>query len=242
MEGRKAACSAAPGAKAHLAQAIATCYGEGIMSTSRFVGVTLDRELAGVGSDESALVAELKAGSEQAFAYLLGIYQNPVYNLALHMVQSESDAADVLQETFVKIFRGIRQFHEASSLKTWIYRIAIREALNFRRSRGRRLSHEPFSVDEDREGASSWENGPAAVSESPWPDRIFEQGERQEAVRRALASLAQPYRAVLVLREIESCSYDEISHILSMAPGTVKSRLKRGRELLRRKLQPRWGH
>lgn len=211
------------------------------MSSSRSIGVPFDRDLAAVRGDESAFVAELRAGSEQAFAYLLGVYQNPVYNLAFHLVQNETDAADVLQETFVKVFRGIKKFHEASSLKTWIYRIAIREALNLRRSRGRRLLHEPVSVDEQIGGAT-WAEGSRAASELPGPDRLFEQSERQEAVQRALRSLQPPYRAVLVLREIESCSYDEIGQILGMAPGTVKSRLKRGRELLRRKLQGFWGY
>jgi RNA polymerase sigma-70 factor, ECF subfamily len=210
------------------------------MSASRYIGVALDRELARVRSDESALVAELRSGSEQAFAYLLGVYQNPVYNMVVHMVQNESDAADVLQETFVKVFRGIRQFHEESSLKTWIYRIALREALNFRRSRGRRLMHEPVSMDDEGAAVSVRLCGKQSASELPGPDRIYEQGERQQAVRRALASLSEPYRAVVVLREIESCRYEEIAEILGMAPGTVKSRLKRGRELLRRKLERCW--
>ncbi len=208
------------------------------MGASRYIGAAIDQDLARAASGESVLVAELRGGSEEAFAYLLGIYQNPVYNMVVHMVQNESDAADVLQETFVKVFRGIRQFHEQSSLKTWIYRIAMREALNFRRSRGRRLFHEPVSMDDD--GEASWPSRHEAASDLPGPDSLFEQGERQQAARRALASLSQPYRAVVVLREIECCRYEEIGEILGMAPGTVKSRLKRGRELLRRKLEASW--
>jgi RNA polymerase sigma-70 factor (ECF subfamily) len=208
------------------------------MSTFRPIGVALDQTLAGF-SGESALVAELQTGSEEAFAYLVGVYQNPIYNMIFHMLGNQAEAADVLQDVFVKVFRGIRQFHQESSLRTWIYKIAVREALNERRSRSRRLSHEPISF--DATVSPDWGGSAASNRNAESPYRLVEEAERQHAVRRALASVAQPYRAVLILRGIEDLSYEEIAQVLGVAEGTVKSRLKRGRELLRRKLECQLG-
>ncbi len=194
--------------------------------------VALGRVLSPV-SDEAALVAELKAGSEQAFSYLLHVYQNPVFNLIYHIVEPGTEAADVLQDVFVKVFRGIRHFNGDSSLRTWIYRIAIHEASNCRRGWLRRLRREPVSLDEPGLERAAPRSS-CGIGESPY--QAFEQAERRKLVGRALASLAQPYRTVVVLREIEDLSYEEIAHVLGVAEGTVKSRLVRGRELLRKKL------
>lgn len=197
------------------------------------MGVALERTLPAV-SEEAAFVAELQGGSEEAFAYLLAIYQTPVFNLVSHIVTDGADAPDVLQEVFVKVFKGIRQFHGESSLKTWIYRIAVHEASNHRRSWLRRRAREAFSVDDADAGPKVATAEAKAGSESPY--QVLEQAERQEIVKRALAGLVQPYRTAVVLREIEGLAYDEIAQVLGVAEGTVKSRLMRGRELLRRKL------
>ena len=210
----------------------------GVMDTARTVGIALDRARP-AASEEAPLVAELQAGSEEAFAYLLGVYQNPVFNLISRILENPAEASDVLQDVFIKVFKGIRQFHGNSSLKTWIYRIAIHEASNHRRGWIRRHWHEPLSIDDTgAEGALSAAEVRAG-GETPY--RLLEQAERQEILLRALASLAQPYRTVVVLREIEGLAYDEIAQVTGMAEGTVKSRLMRGRELLRRKLASQFG-
>src|SRR5579872_7199271 len=103
------------------------------MDSVRLMDVTLEHAAPAL-SDEAAFVAELRAGSEEAFAYLVAVYQNPVFNLVSHMLANEAEAADVLQNVFLKILKGIGKFHGDSSLKTWIYRIAIHEASNHRRS------------------------------------------------------------------------------------------------------------
>ncbi len=203
------------------------------MDSVRSVAVALDRAVP-AASEDAAFVAELQAGSEEAFAYLLGIYQNPIYDIVSHIVEDPSDAADVLQNVFVKVFKGIRHFKGESSLKTWIYRIAVHEASNQRRGWLRRRRREPISLDDDRAGPAVANRTGELGAEAP--DRKLEQEERQMVVRRALASLAPPYRTVLVLREIEELSYEEIAQVMGVAEGTVKSRLMRGRELLRRKL------
>lgn len=201
------------------------------MGTARSVGIALEQTLPAV-NEEAAFIAELRADSQEAFAYLLSIYQNPVYNLIWHIVENSADAADVLQDVFVKIFKGIKGFNGDSTLRTWIYRIAVHEACNHRRSWIRRHWREPVSVDDV--------DCPSAASESASSERspyqVFEQAEREVIVRQALASLAPPYRAVVVLRELEGLPYEEIAQVLGLAEGTVKSRLLRGRELLRRKL------
>ncbi|HEV2500047.1 MAG TPA: sigma-70 family RNA polymerase sigma factor [Terriglobia bacterium] len=186
-----------------------------------------------VNPDEAALIQELQAGSEDAFAYLLAVYRTPIYNMVYHITGDEADAGDVLQNAFVKIVRGIKQFHGSSSLKTWIYRIAVHEALNCRRGWFRRRRREVFSLD-DLHGQREAERRAPAESETPY--EWLEQNERREAVTRALGSLCEPYRTVVILREMENFSYEEITEVLGVAEGTVKSRLKRGRELLRRKL------
>lgn len=203
------------------------------MTSARPVGLVLEGVLPAT-SDEAALVAELQAGSEEAFAYLLAVYQNSVFNLISHIVEDGTDAADVLQEVFVKIFKGIRRFRGGSSLKTWMYRIAVHEASNHRRGWLRRHLREVFSLDGSREESGIGLAEGYADAETPY--QALEQAERQDLVRRALASLAQPYRTVVVLREIEGMSYEEIARVLGIAEGTVKSRLTRGRDLLRRKL------
>ena len=203
------------------------------MNTARPVEVAIEQALP-AASHEAVLVAELRAGSEEAFAYLLAVYQNPVFNLVAHMVESGTDAADVLQDVFVKVFKGIKHFHGESSLKTWIYRIAIHEASNHRRSRLRRRLREVFSLDEDGAVREMVLVKSAAQPETPY--QALAQAERQRLVRRALDSLAQPYRTVVVLREIEGLAYEEIAQVVGVSEGTVKSRLVRGRELLKRKL------
>lgn len=202
------------------------------------MGVALDRT-ATVVSEEATFVAELQANSEEAFAYLLAIYQNPVFNLVSRIVENNTEAADVLQDVLIKVFKGIRQFHGESSLKTWIYRIAVHEASNHKRGWLRRRRREPLSLDEGWAEQAGNLATPHGVGESPY--EALEQNERQALLESALASLAQPYRTAVLLRDIEGLAYEEIARVLGVAEGTVKSRLRRGRELLRRKLDGRMG-
>ncbi|MGH9328394.1 MAG: RNA polymerase sigma factor [Terriglobia bacterium] len=200
--------------------------------TVRAIPVPLEGVLPAT-TEEAALVADLQAGSEEAYAYLLQVYRNPIYNMMFHIIGDEGGAADALQNAFIKIIRGIRQFRQTSSLRTWIYRIAVHEALNYRRGWFRRLKHETPLL-EDRDNLHPTAGAEATSPATPY--ELMEQSERREMVRRALLSLAEPYRTAVVLREMENLSYEEIAEILGVAEGTVKSRLKRGRELLRRKL------
>jgi len=203
------------------------------MRPARSIAVALDRAVPVEGED-AALVSELQAGSEEAFTYLIAIHQNPVFNLICHIVQNPADAADVLQEVFVKIFRSIRYFHGESSLKTWIYKIAVHEASNHRRGWLRRLRREPVSLDAESGQRLAMVAQRQAPAEGPY--ELLEQAERQQQVRRALAGVPEPYKTALILREIEGLAYEEMAEVLGVPVGTVKSRLMRGRDMLRSRL------
>ena len=191
----------------------------------------------GIRADELSFVEELKSGSEQAFALLIAQYSHPVYSLIARSLRDPADAADVTQEVFVKVFRSIASFHGDSSLRTWIYRIALREASNQRRWWSRHKRQE-MTIDEPRESDDGetccLADMLAAGDASPYDHAA--RGELKRRVEAALGTLGDPFREVVVLREIEGFGYEEIAEILGITVGTVKSRLARGRAALREAL------
>src|SRR5579862_85336 len=191
----------------------------------------------GITTEDAALVADLKAGSEDAFAVLIAQYHQPLYSLIARSLNDPADAADITQEVFIKVFRSIRSFHGDSTLRTWLYRIALREASNQRRWWSRHKKQE-ITIDSPYEsGADDESNGLclsatlADHSESPFDHAA--QAEVRERVEGALRQLPEAFRTVVILREIEGFAYEEIAEILSVNLGTVKSRLTRGRSALR---------
>jgi RNA polymerase sigma-70 factor, ECF subfamily len=186
------------------------------------------------GRDEAELVTELQAGSETAFDWLVTHYHGPVYNLILSMLGDGSDAADGTQEVFLKAFRGIRSFRQGSSLKTWLYRIAIREALNHKRWFKRHLQKNVSIDAEPEEGRSSIEIEDLAAT----PFEQFAAHEIQAAVQDALHHVPEVFRSAVILRDLEGLSYEEIAEVLDCSVGTVKSRILRGRRALRDLLEP----
>jgi RNA polymerase sigma-70 factor (ECF subfamily) len=193
----------------------------------------------GFHGEEAAIVAELKAGSEEAFAWLIAQFTQPVYSLVYRTLDDPSDAADTTQEVFIKIFRGIGGFNADSSLKTWIYRIALHEASNQRRwwfrHRGRETSIEPV-VD----AHSEYDSLPLRdflADDAKSPLDCAQDAELRERVEIELRVIAEPYRTTLILRDIEELSYEEIAEVTGVSLGTVKSRLVRGREALRKRLE-----
>ena len=186
------------------------------------------------GRDESELVSELQAGSETAFDWLVTHYHGPVYNLILSMLGDTSDAADGTQEVFLKAFRGIRSFRQGSSLKTWLYRIAIREALNHKRWFKRHLQKNVSIDAEPEEGHSAIE----IEDLGPTPFEQFAAHEIQAAVQNALQHIPDVFRGAVILRDLEGLSYEEIAEVLDCSVGTVKSRILRGRRSLKDLLEP----
>jgi RNA polymerase sigma-70 factor (ECF subfamily) len=186
------------------------------------------------GRDEGALVTELQAGSDAAFDWLVTYYHAPVYNLVYGILSDAADAADVAQEVFLKAFRGIRGFRRGSSLKTWLYRIAVREALNHRRWCWR---HHRQQVSMDVEN----ENGQMAFEiedDEATPFDRLAAAEVQTVIRKALAGVPRQFRSAVILRDLEGLSYEEVAEVLEVSVGTVKSRILRGRRSLRDILAP----
>jgi len=185
-------------------------------------------------AEEASIVAELKAGSDDAYAWLIAHYHQPVYSLVYRTLNDPSDAADVTQDVFLKVFRGMKHFNGEASLKTWIYRIALHEASNQRRwwfrHKSRERALEPLQPGEGR----GLEETLVDEAESPF-DR-FSHEEIRARVEQELKQVPEPYRTTVVLRDIEDLSYEEIADVLQVSLGTVKSRLMRGREALKKRL------
>ncbi|MDQ6759044.1 MAG: sigma-70 family RNA polymerase sigma factor [Acidobacteriota bacterium] len=187
------------------------------------------------GCEDQALLASLRAGADEAYETLISRFQQPVYNLVYRLMSDPADAADVTQEVFLKIFRKICFFKGQSSLKTWVYRIAVNEAYNHRRwfSRHHRLEVGLTRDDDTR----IYEGALADHGRSPF-DLTLDR-ETRALVEHALAKVNPNFRAAVVLRDVEDLSYEEIAVVLDISLGTVKSRILRGREALRRILEER---
>ncbi len=187
--------------------------------------------------DEAELVTELQGGSGEAFDWLVTHYSGPVYSLVAGMTSESCDAADITQDVFLKAFRGIRGFRRGSSLKTWLYRIAVREALNHRRWWWRHHRGQASIDAEPVEGHALLE----LEDESRTPFDEAAAHEVQEAVQHALRGMPEVFRSAVVLRDLEGMSYEEVAEVLDVSVGTVKSRILRGRRLLRDLLEPLLG-
>jgi RNA polymerase sigma-70 factor (ECF subfamily) len=181
--------------------------------------------------DEAEIMTELRSGSEAAFDWLVTHYHAPVYAVISGILRNPNDAADVTQEVFLKAFRGIHAFRQGSSLKTWLYRIAVRESLNYKRWFWRHLRFQS-SIEDQADGSVQFED-PGA---SPFDELASR--EIQDAVQRALGAVPTVFRAAVILRDLEGLSYEEVAEVLEVSVGTVKSRILRGRRVLREILEP----
>jgi RNA polymerase sigma-70 factor (ECF subfamily) len=186
-------------------------------------------------SEETALIAELQSGSEEAFEWLIARYRQPIYSLLARAVQDRDAAADLTQEVFVKVFRGMGSFHGESTLRTWIFRIALREASNHRRWW---MRHGQREIPIEQETGESESGKPVLMkellvdtAESPFDQALHE--ENRGRVEAALSQVPEPFRTTLVLRDIEGYVYEDVAEMQGVNLGTVKSRLVRGRAALK---------
>lgn len=174
--------------------------------------------------DERELIARLQKRDEAAFEELIRQYEKKVYTLCFRMCGNSEDAEEAAQDAFLALWRGIDRFRQESSLSTWIYRLATNTCIDTLRRRKKQsgsvsLDDEELFVD--------------AVDTSPQPQETVEHHEAQKLLQEGLSALPEEYRKVLILREIEGLSYTEIAESASIELGTVKSRISRGRSLLR---------
>jgi RNA polymerase sigma-70 factor (ECF subfamily) len=172
--------------------------------------------------DDNELVLGCLGGDEHAFEILLVRYQGPVFNAVLRMVRDRDDAGDLTQTTFLKAYQRLSTFDSGQKFFSWLYRIAINEAINHLKRRGR---VEPL--------AGEW------ASNASTPEAVLVANDLSVHVQDALMSISSDYRAVLVLRHFEDCSYDEIAQIVGVPEKTVKSRLFTARRLLKEQLEAR---
>jgi len=191
---------------------------------------------------EATMVARLKAGDLSAFDELVEEYQPLVYALAFRILNDSEEARDAAQETFLKIYRHFSNFRGEASLKTWVCRIAINQARSMERWWRRRHRSETTSLDspiitlglrDENERCL----GDCLESEAATPEAEALVRERGRQVDRALRELKKDFRIAVILRDIEGLSYDEIAWVTEVSVGTVKSRIARGREMLREVVQ-----
>ena len=184
-------------------------------------------------SADWALVQQCATGDEDACARLVTDHQRMVYQLGLHLLGDPQEAADLSQEVFLRIFRTLSQFRGQSTLRTWIYRIVVNQASNRQRWWRRRRKSQQVPLEEHTAA-----HGELPESRSyAMPDQVLQQRETAGRVWEALNHLPFDQRAVIVLREIDGLSYEEIATSLGVAVGTVKSRLARARGSLREALR-----
>lgn len=183
-----------------------------------------------IATDEDhELVSLCKQGDIAAFEVLVKKYQKRVFNIAFRMIGNYDDACEVAQDTFVSAYKSIKQFKGMSKFSTWLHTIAVNLSKNRRRQLGTKHYHEQFSLDDPlvtEEGRINIET----ASADPAPLERLEQKETQQKIQDCINRLDDEFREVLVLRDIQGFSYEEISSMLTIAEGTVKSRLFRARE------------
>lgn len=184
---------------------------------------------------ETQFIERLRAGETAAFDRLVRERSGEVYALLYRLTEDPEEARDLAQETFLRVFQSIDRFRGDADLKTWIYRIALNQARNRWRWWRRRRRDATVSLDADNGSDAPPLNAllrDAGVS----PEQETLMREREAVLRRALMALGRSYREVVVLRDVEGLTYEEIATTLEISVGTVKSRLSRGRQELRRKI------
>ena len=176
---------------------------------------------------EAQIVRRVLEGDVNAFEDLVTEHEKGVYAIAQRMTGNAEDAADMTQETFIKAYNSLSSFRGDSKFSVWLYRIATNVCLDFLRSRSRKPTVSLSVEDDDGE-----ETQMDIADESQSPEQLLERGLTRDAVRRGLKSLSPEYRQILLLREIQGLSYEEISQTLALEVGTVKSRIFRARKRL----------
>ena len=177
--------------------------------------------------DDTLLIDETLAGESRAFGQLVERYQDRLYNSVVQVTGSTEDARDVVQDAFVQAYVKLKTFRRTSAFYTWLYRIAFNIAISQRRRKKTTLS-----IDQAREATGRELADPGAG-----PDAPLELQDQAAQVRMALAAISEEHRTVLVLREIEDCSYETIAEILDLPVGTVRSRIHRARMQMKVELQ-----
>ena len=180
---------------------------------------------------EKELISRAQKGNQDAFGQLVLTHQNKVFTLCVHMLGSREEAEDMAQEAFLKAWRSLDGFHGESSFATWMHRLTTNLCLDHLRKQTRRQNVAVAVSLDDEEAVFAEPADPGSD-----PQRELEKRERQRAVEKALRELPEHHRRALVMREVSGLSYQEIADALALDLGTVKSRIARAREALRKRL------
>ena len=176
---------------------------------------------------EAAVIQSVLDGDVNAFETLVKEYEKNVYNLALRMTGNSEDAADMAQEAFIKAYNSLSSFRGDSKFSVWLYRIVSNVCLDYLRSRTRKPTVSLSTENDDGEEVEL-----DIADESQSPELLLDRSLTRDAVRRGLAALPPDHREILLLREIQGLSYEEIAAALGLEAGTVKSRIFRARKKL----------
>lgn len=179
--------------------------------------------------EEKELVQLSREGSEEAFAELVKKYKIKVFNLAFSLTRDRDVADDLAQEAFIKAFYALPRFQSRSGFGTWLYRIAINHVRDYLRKKSRVIQ---VSIENIKESSILQED------KTMKEEKELTEGQRKQLVRQSIRSLPEKHQVILSLRDIQGLSYEEISKILKISPGTVDSRIHRARKILRKKLAP----
>ena len=188
-------------------------------------------------SAETQFIERLRAGEAAAFDLLVTERSGDIYALLYRLTEDPEEARDLTQETFLQAFRSIAHFRGDADLRTWLYRIAVNQARNRWRWWRRRRRNVTVSLDATDETHEQPLAAQLADERSVNPEQAALARERERMLTQALRSLSRVYREVVVLRDVEGLSYEEVAATLEISVGTVKSRLSRGRAELRRRLE-----
>ncbi len=183
---------------------------------------------------EALLIDNLREGDETALAPLVEKYKRMVHRLAMQITKNHEDANDVMQETFIKVYQSIHTFRQEAAFETWVYRIAVNEALNFVKRRERRRESSLETTDESEFSTEILRK--AEINNDP--EIQAEKAELRHWVTKAVNSLSLKHRIVVILHELEGLTHAEIASILNCSEGTVRSRLHYARKQLRSLLKP----
>ena len=183
--------------------------------------------------EESRFVERLKSRDERAFIELVEAYEQRVFRLVYRMLGRRDEAEDMAQEVFVQVFKAISQFRGDSKLSTWVYRIAVNLCKNRAKYLARRYADAQDELEPIADRSQLHQAKGVTYGDVARPDHMVEGYQVEDIVHQAIADLEPDFREVLVLRDVEDLSYDEIGDITGLAEGTVKSRIHRARAMLK---------
>ncbi len=184
---------------------------------------------------ESSLLRRLRDRDERAFVELIEEHRDRVFNITYRMLGNRAEAEDVAQEVFITVFKQIENFRGDSKFSTWLYRVTVNHCKNRIKYLARRHSRDQDELDETSQQQNNAVNGAPVRAKNP--DKALESMQMEKLLQEAIATLDDEQRAVVILRDVEDLSIEEICEITGLPDGTVKSRLHRARLVLRKKMQ-----